>query len=35
MEALQSHLRQPLAWDLVGGRLLIAAVGTAFEATYG
>jgi LysM repeat protein len=29
------QLRQPLAWDLVGRRLAIAALGTAFEATYG
>jgi LysM repeat protein len=28
-------LRQPLAWDLVGRTVAIAALGTAFEATYG
>ncbi len=29
------QLRQPLAGDLVGARLTIAAIGTAFEASYG
>jgi LysM repeat protein len=29
------QLRQPLAWDLVGRTVAIAALGTAFEATYG
>lgn len=28
-------LRQPQAWDLVGRTVAIAALGTAFEATYG
>lgn len=28
------QLRQPQAWDVVGRRLAIAALGTAFEATY-
>ena len=27
-------LRQPQPWDLVGRKLAIAALGTAFEATY-
>jgi nucleoid-associated protein YgaU len=35
MDAFGIQLRQPLAWDLVGRRLAIAALGTAFEATYG
>jgi nucleoid-associated protein YgaU len=35
MDAFGIHLRQPLAWDLVGRTLAIAALGTAFEATYG
>lgn len=29
------QLRQPLAGDLIGNRLAIAAIGTAFEASYG
>jgi hypothetical protein len=35
MDVYGISLRQPLAWDLVGRRLAIAALGTAFEATYG
>jgi hypothetical protein len=35
MDAFGIQLRQPLAWDLVGRRVAIAALGTAFEATYG
>jgi nucleoid-associated protein YgaU len=35
MDVYGIQLRQPLAWDLVGRRLAIAALGTAFEATYG
>jgi nucleoid-associated protein YgaU len=29
------QLRQPLAWDLIGRKVAIAALGTAFEASYG
>lgn len=29
------QLRQPLPGDLIGGKLAIAAIGTAFEASYG
>ena len=35
MDAFGIQLRQPLAWDLIGRRLAIAALGTAFEASYG
>ncbi len=35
MDAFGIQLRQPLAWDLVGRNVAIAALGTAFEATYG
>jgi len=35
MDVYGISLRQPLAWDLVGRRLAMAALGTAFEATYG
>lgn len=35
MDAFGIQLLQPLAWDLVGRTLAIAALGTAFEATYG
>ena len=35
MDLYGIQLRQPQAWDLVGRRLAIAALGTAFEATYG
>ena len=34
MDLYGIQLRQPQAWDLVGTRLAIAALGTAFEATY-
>ena len=29
------QLRQPLPGDLIGNRLTVAAIGTAFEASYG
>jgi nucleoid-associated protein YgaU len=35
MDVYGIQLRQPLAWDLVGRTVAIAALGTAFEATYG
>ncbi len=35
MDAFGIQLRQPLAWDLVGRTVAIAALGTAFEASYG
>ena len=35
MDVYGIQLRQPQAWDLVGRTLAIAALGTAFEATYG
>ena len=35
MDVYGIALRQPLAWDLVGRTVAIAALGTAFEATYG
>jgi hypothetical protein len=35
MDVYGIQLRQPQPWDLVGRRLTIAALGTAFEATYG
>ncbi|MFD2090666.1 LysM peptidoglycan-binding domain-containing protein [Blastococcus deserti] len=35
MDAFGIQLRQPLAWDLIGRNLAVAALGTAFEATYG
>jgi hypothetical protein len=35
MDVYGIALRQPLAWDLVGRKVAIAALGTAFEATYG
>jgi LysM repeat protein len=34
MDVYGIQLRQPQAWDIVGRRLAIAALGTAFEATY-
>lgn len=35
MDVYGIQLRQPLTWDLVGRTVAIAALGTAFEATYG
>jgi nucleoid-associated protein YgaU len=35
MDAFGIQLRQPLAGDLIGRTLAIAALGTAFEASYG
>ena len=35
MDVYGIQLRQPLAWDLIGRKVAIAALGTAFEATYG
>lgn len=35
MDVYGIQLRQPQAWDLVGRTVAIAALGTAFEATYG
>ena len=35
MDAFGIQLRQPLAFDLIGRTLAIAALGTAFEASYG
>ncbi len=35
MDGFGIQLRQPLAWDLIGRNLAVAALGTAFEATYG
>jgi LysM repeat protein len=34
MDVYGIQLRQPQAWDVVGRRVAIAALGTAFEATY-
>jgi len=34
MDVYGIQLRQPQAWDLVGRRVAIAALGTAFEASY-
>ena len=34
MDVYGIHLRQPQAWDVVGRRVAIAALGTAFEASY-
>jgi nucleoid-associated protein YgaU len=34
MDAYGIQLRQPLAADLIGQKIAIAAIGTAFEATY-
>jgi LysM repeat protein len=35
MDVYGIQLRQPQPWDLVGRNLALAALGTAFEATYG
>jgi LysM repeat protein len=35
MDVYGIQLRQPLAWDLIGRKVTIAALGTAFEASYG
>ena len=35
MDVYGIQLRQPLAWDLIGRKVAIAALGTAFEASYG
>ena len=35
MDVYGIQLRQPLAWDLIGRTVAMAALGTAFEATYG
>jgi len=35
MDLYGIQLRQPLAWDLIGRKVAIAALGTAFEASYG